>query len=522
MKVTVRVLASVLVLALVMVSPVWAQPGKPGELTVALSSFASDVMDPVLGGHIVKFYLGLIFDYLVGVTPDGQLSKDGGIARAWEASADHKRWTFHLRKGVKFHNGDELTAEDVKFSITRAIGKRSTTGYAGPLRALIQDIETPAPDRVVIVTKEPTLIIPPYLSRVLSSEGMIVPRKYIEAKGDDVFARAAVGSGPYRVVEAVSGSHVKLEAVDNHWRVGTPKYKTVMFKRIPEEATRIALLRRGEADIVEISRDRVKEIEKAGFPVHFRKHDALIDFWWIPPLDKSPLKDKRVREALNLAIDRAEIAQTIFGGYAEPGAVPWGLSWSFPGIGFKITPEMHYANDPARARKLLADAGFASGFPLELYAYQLPGLSEGKAMAEALGGYWQKIGVQTKLIPVDYPAFRKAWIDNANPGALGYYNLANRDWVGTYALIEKYAGKSKTATIKDPEITGIIDAVMKQTDQQRVNALMRNLFARLKSEHLGFPLVYVNTPYASSKRVAKWSPGSVMYELNIEEIITSK
>lgn len=522
MKVTMRILASLLVLTLVTVSPVWAQ-AKPGELTIALSSFASDVMDPVLGGHIVKFYLGLIFDYLVGVTPDGQLSKEGGIAKSWEASADHKRWTFHLRTGVKFHNGDELTSEDVKFSIMRAIGKRSTTGYAGPLRALIQDIETPAPDRVVIVTKEPTLIIPPYLSRVLATEGMIVPKKYIEAKGDDVFARAAVGSGPYRVVEAVTGSHVKLEAVDNHWRVGTPKYKTVTFKRIPEEATRVALLRRGEVDIVEVSRDRVKEIQKAGFPVHFRKQDALIEFWWIPPIDNSPLKDKRVREALNVAIDRNEIAQAMFGGMAEPGAVPFGLSWSFPGIKFKITADMQYPYDPARAKKLLADAGFPNGFPLELFAYQLPGLPEGKAMAEALAGYWQKVGVQARNTPVDYPAFRKKWLDKAAPGALGYYNMANRDWVGTYALIEKYtAPGGKTTTIRDPEIDGIVKAVMKQTDPEKVAALMRNLFARLRSEHLGIPLVYLHTPYAASKRVATWNPGSVMYELNIEEIIASK
>src|SRR5205814_191622 len=113
------------------------------------SSLSTESLDPVLGGHVVKFYLDQIFEYLVGVTPDGQLSADGGLATRWETSPDHKRWTFHLRRGVKFHNGDELTSEDVKFSLQRAMGKRSTTGYAEPLRVLIKDIETPAPDRVV-------------------------------------------------------------------------------------------------------------------------------------------------------------------------------------------------------------------------------------------------------------------------------------------------------------------------------------------------------------------------------------
>lgn len=508
----------------VLVSPAAAQ--SKSELTVALASFSTEVLDPVVGGHIVKYYLSLIFDYLIGTTPDGQPSKDGGLATRWEASADHRRWTFHLRKGVKFHTGEEVTAEDVKFSLQRAMGKRSTTGYAGPLRTLIGDIETPSPDRVVIVTKEPTLIIPQYLSRSLSTEGMILPKKYIEANGDDVFARKPVGSGPYRFVEQVTGSHVKLAAVDNHWRTGTPKYKTVLFRLVPEETTRIAMLRRGDVDITDVSRERVGEVEKEGFPVHFRKEEAILHMWWVLAPDgwPAPVKDKRVREALNVAIDRAEIAQAIFAGKADPAAIPFGLSWSFRDIGFKVSPEAYYPYDAPRAKKLLAEAGFPNGFPLEVYAFQLPGLPEGKAFAEAVAGYWQKIGIQTKLIPVDYPAFRKNWIDRKVPGAVGYYNIANRDWIGTYALLEKQAySKSKpTDTVNDPEIDGMISQVLRQTDKEKIGVLMRNIFQRLRSEHYGVPVVYLHTPYAASKTLGKWNPGSVMYDFFIDELASSK
>jgi peptide/nickel transport system substrate-binding protein len=512
------------VACLAMLGPAWAQ-AKP-DLTVALSSFSTEVLDPVLGGHIVKYYLSLMFDYLVGTMPDGQPSPQGGLATRWENSPDHKRWTFHLRRGIKFHNGDDVTSEDVKFSLQRAIGKRSTTGYAGPLRTLIHEIETPAPDRVVIVTKEPTLIIPTYLSRALSTEGMVLPKKYIEANGDDLFARKPLGSGPFKFVEQVTGSHVKLTAVDNHWRIGTPKYKHVTFRLVPEETTRIALLRRGEVDVADISRERVKELEREGFPVHFRREEAILSMWWVLATDgwPAPMKDKRVREALNVAIDRTEIAQSIFAGRAEPAAIPLGLSWSFPDIGLKVTPEMVYAYDPARAKKLLADAGQGGGFNMDVYAFQLPGLPEGKAFAEAVAGYWDKIGIKTKLIPVDYPAFRKLWVDRKVPGSVGYYNIANRNWIGTYALLEKmaYSPSKPNDTVNDAEVDGMIAQVMRQTDREKINALMRNIYTRIRSEHYGVPVVYLHSPYATGKKLGKWNPGSVMYDLFFDELASGK
>src|SRR5947209_9503667 len=522
MKSTTRIIVTSLLLLIAVASPAWAQA--KSELTVALSSFSAETLDPALQGHNVKYYLSLMFDYLVGVTPDGQPTQAGGLANKWEASADHKRWTFHLRKGVKFHDGTEMTSEDVKFSLQRATSKRSTTGYAGPLRTLIADIETPAPDRVVIVLKEPTLIIPTYLSRSLSTEGMILPRKYIEGIGDDAFAQKPVGSGPYRFVEQVTGSHIKLAAVDTHWRVGVPRFKTITFKLVPEETTRIALLRRGEVEITDVGRERVKELERESFPIHFRREEAILTTWWVLPRDGQPTKDKRVREALNRAIDRNEIAQLIFGGYADPAYVPLGLSWAYRDIGFKPTQDMQYPYDPTRAKKLLAEAGFASGFPLTMHAYQLPGLPEGKAFAEAMAGYWQKVGVQPKLVPVDYPAFRKNWFDRATPGAFGYYNVANRDWIGTYAFLEKQAySKSKASdTVNDPEIDGMIEQVMRQTDKEKIATLMRNVYTRLRSEHYGVPVVYLHSPYAASKTLGKWNPGTVMYDFFLDELASSK
>ena len=201
-----------------------------------------------------------------------------------------------------------------------------------------------------------------------------------------------------------------------------------------------------------------------------------------------------------------------------------GLSWSFRDIGFKVTPEMAYPYDPARAKKLLADAGHPNGFPLDIYAYQLPGLPEGKAFAEAVAGYWEKIGIKPKLIPVDYPAFRKLWVDRKVPTAVGYYNIANRNWIGTYALLEKmaYSPSKPNDTANDPEIDGMIAQVMRQTDREKINTLMRNVYSRLRNEHYGVPVVYLHSPYATSKTLGKWNPGSVMYDLFLDELASGK
>ena len=446
---------SLLFLALVVLAPAgsaWAQQ-KP-ELTVALSSFSTETLDPALGGHIVKYYLSMIFDYLVGSTLDGQPSPTGGIATRWENSPDYKRWTFHLRKGVKFHNGDDLTSEDVKFSLQRATGKRSTTGYAGPLRTLIQDIETPAPDRVVIVTKEPTLIIPTYLSRALSTEGMVLPKKYIEANGDDAFARKPVGSGPYRFVEQVTGSHIKLAAVDNHWRIGTPKYKTMMFRLVSEETTRIALLRRGEADVADVSRERVTELERESFPVHFRREEAILSMWWVfaPEGWPPPAKDKRVREAMNIAVDRNEIAQAIFAGPRRAGGHPHGPLVVVQGHRLQggAGDDVHLRSRPGQEAP--GRRGPSQRVRARRLCLSAPRPARGQGHGRGGGRVLGEDRHQAKAHPGGLPGVPQALGGPQGPGAVGYYNIANRNWIGAYRPLEKqaYSPSKANDTANDP------------------------------------------------------------------------
>jgi peptide/nickel transport system substrate-binding protein len=502
-------------------SVAWGQGGQSGrELTIALSSLSTETLDPALGGHIVKYYMSLIFDYLVGTTPDGKLSPESGIATKWEMTPDQNGWVFELRQGVKFHNGDELTAEDVKASLLRGISQISTTGYAGALRSSLKEIEVVNPHTLIIHTKAPSIIIPHYLSRALSTEGVIMPKALADEKMKDQVARHPIGSGPYRFVEQVTGSHIKLEAVHNHWRIGTPRFQTVTFRLVPEESARIAMLRRGEVDIIDLSRERVAEVKRAGFDTVLRQDEAMLNVWLIQNWEPNvPVHDKRVREAMNIAINRPELLATLFDGMGEVVPIPYGLSWTLKEIGYQISGEDHYPYDPERAKKLLAEAGYANGFTIDFHSFLLPGLPEGRAFVEAVAGYWEKIGIRSRLIPVDYAAFRKKWVDKQIPGAPGYYNIANRSWVGTYALLEKQAyGPSVMTTVKDPQSDAWIQEILTATDESRAFELMRHIFQRFRGEHYVVPLFTIHSPYAVSKKVAGWNIGTIMYDFNLDEL----
>src|SRR5262249_38840034 len=330
----------------------------------------------------------LISDHLIGCTDDGQLSPDNGIAQSWEESADKLQWTFTLRPNIRFHDGTALTADDVKFSIDSVLDPKAV-GLLGPARTAFKEVEVKDAATVVIHLHQPALFLPWNFSCATGSEGMMLPSNYYQQVGASAFAKKSIGSGPYKVVRNAIGSLIQLEAVERHWREGVPKFKTVTFLLVPEESTRLAQLRTGEADIIAVSREKVPEVKAAGFNVFSKLNDQVIVVYMQQQWEAVPVRDKRVRQALNLALDKDAIMQFVFAGQGVPAAMyPIGSYGAAGGADTELQP---YPYDPQKAKQLLAEAGYPNGFETKIYSYVTADLPELPRLTEAVADYLGKI-----------------------------------------------------------------------------------------------------------------------------------
>jgi peptide/nickel transport system substrate-binding protein len=334
------------------VFPAYGQP--KDTLTVSLTSHAP-TLDPHMHFERVGILVNInMFDSLLHKNP--KLEYEPSLALSWKPISDTV-WEFKLRQNVKFHNGDPLTAEDVKYSFERVIDPAKKSPQYGNVRA-IKEVKIVAPDTVHLVTDKP---FPLLLERLVFFP--IVPKKHIEKIGDQAFGTTApVGTGPWKFVEWKRDQYIKLEAFDGHWR-GKPPFKALVFRAIPEVATEVAELKTGGVDIIRnVSADLVPELKNhpqtyiSSVPI-LRVHYVMLDMRY-PPFDK-----KAARQAANYAVDKQAIIQKLMGGFGTQ--VPTVVQPPSFGYDGEVTP---YPYDPKKAKELLAQAGYPNGVDVTLHS----------------------------------------------------------------------------------------------------------------------------------------------------------
>jgi peptide/nickel transport system substrate-binding protein len=386
----------VLILAPGVATPTGAAP--QGQMTWAVHvSLAPTWFDPAETSGSATPYIVLygVHDAMIRPTPGHPTAPS--LAESWSASGDGLVYEFVLRKGVRFHNGDLVTAEDVKFSFERYRG----VGHK-VIKEKIAGIDIPDPARIRFRLKQPWPDFMTFYSSATGA-GWIVPKKYVEKVGDEGFKRAPVGAGPYRFVSFTPGVELVLEAFEQYWRK-VPAVKRLVFKAIPDEVTRLAALKRGEVDIAYGMSGALAEELRRSPGLTLKPVAGQVVDWvnftdqWDP---KSPWHDRRVRLAATYALDRQAMNQAERLGFAR-------ITWSLVPQSFEFYwPSPGYGYDPVKARQLLADAGYPRGFDAGDYFCD----AALTYMGEPVVNYLNAIGIRVKLRPIERAAFHKGWTE---------------------------------------------------------------------------------------------------------------
>ncbi len=425
-------------------APATAAPAAPaaagktgGTLTVATAE-TPEALDPTISLQIANWTISFsMFDTLVTSDDSGKISPS--LATSWEL-VDPKAWKFTLRKGVKFHDGTPFTSASVKTTLDHIVSATVKSRQAA-IWASYDHTETPDDFTAIVYTKDPMGTMLSNLSLTL-----MIPPTTAKPLGE-----FPIGTGPFKFVEWRKDDRVTVEANKEYWG-GAPKLDKLVFRTIPELSTRISALERGEVDLVDVvPPEEFPRLQKAGIKL-LDMPTSYLRFIFLG--NQGPLANLKVRQAINLAIDRKAIIKDLFGGKAfeVTGAVAPNV------VGYCKMPDLQY--DPAKAKQLMVEAGFPNGFELELKTAEY--LAKQKEMAEVNAAYLAAIGIKVKVTVQD----QALWLQDLM--ALNW----QADQIGTstltgdadYTLRRLYHSSAKRTPHTSPELDKVLIQQQGETD----------------------------------------------------------
>jgi peptide/nickel transport system substrate-binding protein len=450
-----------------------AQAKPEGEMRWALYvTLATQWLDPaeVIGVLTPFWVMYALHDAVVKPMPGNHLTPS--LAESWTVSPDQRVYEFKLREGVKFHNGDPFTAEDVEFSFRRAKGAKI-------LQEKVREIVVVDRHRIRFQLQEPWPDFMTFYGTLATSAAWIAPKKYMEQVGPDGFKKAPVGLGPYKFVSNNPGVELVMEANEHYWRK-VPSVKRLVYKSVPEATTRLAMLKRGEVDVAylldapmatDIKKDPNLKLAFSGAIGTF-----YLDFLeqWDP---KSPWADRRVRLAASLAVDRKGLneAENLGASRLTGGLVPRTFDFALP-----LEPHPY---DPGKAKQLLTEAGYPNGFDAgDLHPWP-PYFSVG----ESINANLSAVGIKTRVRTMERAAFYSALASKKLKGICVcidavYGNAASR-------LAQLVPADGAYAYGSDPDVEALYRQQARETDRKKREQMLRQI-QQLIYDRVRFAAIY--------------------------------
>ncbi len=505
------------------------------RLVVAVGQWGIETPFAWRSSQSEKTLWDIVYDSLISRDPK-TFQYRPGLATEWKPSDDFKTWTFKLRSGVMFHeNWGELTAADVKFTVEQNLKPDSQGGSAPFFRTQLDRIETPDKYTAVMHFKSRVWEVPSHFSQFVGYQN-IASKKYLETVGEAKAALHPIGTGSYAHVEGKQGDYHRFQAVPNHWRK-TPAFKELVIRRIPEAATRLAGLRSGEIDIGQVHGDYLDQARKAGLRIHETLNAAL--YWvvlfgqttpdredycpkcpWVgDPSDPKSLENSRkVRLALNLAVNKKAIINALWKGTGSD--TPF-MYWYYPfnkgySKEWRVPPY-----DPARARQLLAEAGYAAGFEVRVNPMVFTYALDGADVMEAVALDWEKVGIKVKRVPEDFGNFlpkTRARKTNKTFMVYGSPPFDEPSLVWQRAMWTKGAFNFVAEGPYDQDLA----AIFAETDAEKRTRMTHDLAQKMYEQYHAVMIGMRSTTWAVSKKVGSWQTlAYVPLENNYEYVAPS-
>ena len=466
--------------------------GKIEEKALVIGTSQSlPTLDPAMHrNRMVQSVLRNIYDCLT--TRDADMKVAPQLAESWEMT-DDLTWKFYLRKGVKFHNGDSLTSEDVKFSLDRIIKPNMISGRSSHRKGLIdpvEDVEIIDDHTLLIKTSEPWAILPTMLTFI-----DIVPKKYVQEKGDDYFASNPVGTSAFKLGEWVKGERLVLKKFDDYYGEKA-KVDTVIFRPIPEPASRISSLKAGECQIItNLPSHLIDEVDSDPRTLVLSS-DGTRSFFIGMNVKKAPFDNPIVRKAMNHAINTDLIISSIMKGMAInlPGPLVPGVF----GYNENLEP---YKYDSELAKELLKKAGRPDGFKVEIDADY-----DTKEIAEAISAEFAKIGVTASIRVWELGVLRTQLESQNRSMFIFSWGNASLDPEDILIPVFRTDGRANYMGYSNPEV----DKALKEAQIGLDSEIRKQNFIKAqKLIHDDMPVVFLFSPkdmYGVRKSVAGWKP----------------
>ena len=432
-----------------------------------------------------------VFEGLVDCAVD--LSNLPAVAKSWKIAPDWTYIDFELFPNIKFHNGDPLTAEDVKFSFETHMRPdlRQVLGFA--YRSRIKNIEVQGPLKVRFNLNQAS----PDLWKRFWWNGAIMPKAYREKVGDAGFADKPIGSGPFKWVDYKQDQYFTMEGVENHHRK-TPEFKTLKIVYVVENSTRMAMLKAGEADIIVLAGANIPDVKAdPKLKLLQTKHviGQTLAYADMPfPNEKSPFQDIRVREAASLAIDRKTICDKLLFGGAEPfGEVlnPYTL-----GYDPSVKPDPY---DPEKAKALLAAAGYPKGFSTEIGA-----TIGSKYWIEAIAANLNDVGIKAEVKIFESGAWAEGYRGKRLRGLIVRNSWYDSERNAGADLQDAYADDAPWAYVTTKAVSDALKACMNARTEKEEADLGRKVSKMIRDARINIHLWSIFASYGVNQKIVQW------------------